>query len=588
MIHLCINDQADGPHSEADIQRMLDAGKITRETLGWKEGMEQWQPLSDFFGKDIPPSVGNSAAPGASSGKSTTIPPATRMGGSASFGTATGSFVFSPVVAKAPFAIVFLVGVIGSIVAGVFLKTIPSVGEDGALMIAIGGISLSILGPIVAYYIARSAKISVSMFQHGFELVRRKQTTRLHLSEIRDLRLTETLGVRNGSGANRTLLFATERQKFGLESRTSMSEVDPLLDLYQRMVTGCAATFPALAAKGQSLRGQGWVFTKDGLSVQGRNEVIALVEIDFVGEFDGKVGFYKKGEEEPGVAFPSTGSNVHILMEIVRNDLKANNRTRVGSKISENLGRVLFTKNILGTTGSLTRAFVWGFMLFVAWAIGMGLSAWLNDLLFHSKGAPNAFIRWTILILCQGVSFTFIVLWIQRSLRCMLRCHEHGVFRRTLFSERKIRFDEMTAFTNQVTKSFVNGIYAGTSMHMEFECEPKKIKIGYIGNAQGTDTALDKLSDVASLHVARHLISEIAEGKPVLWGDAQMGVDGLSFPSKKKKTEPVMVPYEKIKFTIQAGDLYLFWKGTEDPDMTIACGSKNFWPCLLILQGDLD
>jgi TM2 domain-containing membrane protein YozV len=45
MYYLAINGQRTGPYEAADIQRMLRQGAIGDETLFWKDGMFDWQPI---------------------------------------------------------------------------------------------------------------------------------------------------------------------------------------------------------------------------------------------------------------------------------------------------------------------------------------------------------------------------------------------------------------------------------------------------------------------------------------------------------------------------------------------------------------
>ncbi len=46
--HLAIQDGAQGPFSEQQVQTMLASGTVTPQTLAWREGEKNWQPLSTF------------------------------------------------------------------------------------------------------------------------------------------------------------------------------------------------------------------------------------------------------------------------------------------------------------------------------------------------------------------------------------------------------------------------------------------------------------------------------------------------------------------------------------------------------------
>src|SRR6188508_1216876 len=61
MIHVNRSGTSLGVFSEADVRTGLRAGRFVGTDLGWREGMAQWQPLSQFaeFAGDLP----NAAAP---------------------------------------------------------------------------------------------------------------------------------------------------------------------------------------------------------------------------------------------------------------------------------------------------------------------------------------------------------------------------------------------------------------------------------------------------------------------------------------------------------------------------------------------
>jgi len=45
-LYLYQNEQQTGPFTEEQVSQMLQAGIVAPDTLGWKEGMETWIPLS--------------------------------------------------------------------------------------------------------------------------------------------------------------------------------------------------------------------------------------------------------------------------------------------------------------------------------------------------------------------------------------------------------------------------------------------------------------------------------------------------------------------------------------------------------------
>jgi len=43
--YLLFGDEKQGPFSEEEVRAMVSAGKISRQTLHWAEGMPEWKPL---------------------------------------------------------------------------------------------------------------------------------------------------------------------------------------------------------------------------------------------------------------------------------------------------------------------------------------------------------------------------------------------------------------------------------------------------------------------------------------------------------------------------------------------------------------
>jgi hypothetical protein len=56
-LYLYQNDQQTGPYTEEQIQQMLQARIVSPDTLGWKEGMAAWGPLSSLLPTTGPEAV---------------------------------------------------------------------------------------------------------------------------------------------------------------------------------------------------------------------------------------------------------------------------------------------------------------------------------------------------------------------------------------------------------------------------------------------------------------------------------------------------------------------------------------------------
>ena len=68
MFYLVVNNQQFGPCDASMIDKMLAAGQINTETLGWREGMASWQSINTIpelailfkqSGPSVPPPIPN-------------------------------------------------------------------------------------------------------------------------------------------------------------------------------------------------------------------------------------------------------------------------------------------------------------------------------------------------------------------------------------------------------------------------------------------------------------------------------------------------------------------------------------------------
>lgn len=97
-LYLLIANEQRGPYSESQVRTMYNSGSITSDTHYWQEGQDEWLPIDTLFC------------------------PQTAEQPSASLPTATFSTVKPHKPINRPFVIVaILVGIIGSIVIGVYL-----------------------------------------------------------------------------------------------------------------------------------------------------------------------------------------------------------------------------------------------------------------------------------------------------------------------------------------------------------------------------------------------------------------------------------------------------------------------------------
>ena len=61
--HIAVNGQQAGPYEKSVIANMIQSGQLNANTLVWKQGMPQWEPITnvpDFaplFSNNMPPAL---------------------------------------------------------------------------------------------------------------------------------------------------------------------------------------------------------------------------------------------------------------------------------------------------------------------------------------------------------------------------------------------------------------------------------------------------------------------------------------------------------------------------------------------------
>src|SRR5262249_53388203 len=144
------------------------------------------------------------------------------------------------------------------------------------------------------------------------------------------------------------------------------------------------------------------------------------------------------------------------------------------------------------------------------------------------------------------------------------RCHEYGVYRSDLRRERRLRYDEVESFTFAATRSFVNGVYAGTTFGLTFDPGPdrKADRITYQATFFNADRELDRLRDHIAGVIAARMARRLAANEAVTWFPGLRFLpEGLEYAPGGLfgRKEPVLIPYGEVaNFTLDSGFFYLW------------------------------
>jgi hypothetical protein len=100
----------------------------------------------------------------------------------------------------------------------------------------------------------------------------------------------------------------------------------------------------------------------------------------------------------------------------------------------------------------------------------------------------------------------------------VFRCHTRGVYRRSCWMSRELRFEDVGTFTYSATRLYINGGYSGTYVRMRFA--PRR---GVNGRAVKFNTSI-KNAD-AELENLREHVSRMV-GAHMACGSARRGSNG--------------------------------------------------------------
>ena len=222
----------------------------------------------------------------------------------------------------------------------------------------------------------------------------------------------------------------------------------------------------------------------------------------------------------------------------------------------------------------------------------VGSGASLLQLLPAPKGAKTD-IGMTLIMAAIGAG----VLWagiasIQLS-RVRLFFFEHGLVRRRGRKDLLVAYQSAISLRYHVTRRFVNGVYAGTTMDFEL-IDDEGRRIRYSGShkerAAGLFTILTKkfegsdemdgVRGVIAGTIADRLQGYLLDGATLEWGrDATLCADGLT--PRKGKAKGRLIPWAQLdRMKADNGAFYLFRRGEDRSCVGVALSAQNSWPTL--------
>ncbi len=438
-----------------------------------------------------------------------------------------------------------------------------------------------VTGGVIALFLLRGWLVArgrrwITPTDEGFVLEDRRGARAFADADVSDLATEST--VRYGNGVPKAVVrggaIALPDGRVPFRYDYPLDRPDPLGEFLDRVLLRLTDQASAVVAAGGALEGDGWELTRDGLVVRsgGREKGLATEDVAAADVLDGRVCVWGRGEERPFARVPVGSANARVLLALLEGVVKANGAGRDDSV--GGLGRVLFERG----RSENPLALLLLTLLFVG--AGTAVGGWAGGV----RGAVFGTLG-----VCAVGSPVFLVMLLTAG--NVFRCHTGGVYRRSCWRSRELRFEDVGAFTYAATRTYINGGYAGTTVWMRFS--PRRGAGGrpvtFSASVTNADAELESLREHVSRVVGARLLQRLEGGESVAWADGlRLRPDGLEWTASGGlfgRAVTRLVPYDEIAGTdIQEGQFYLFLRGVRKAVHTAPVSAANFFPGLLVLE----
>jgi hypothetical protein len=273
---------------------------------------------------------------------------------------------------------------------------------------------------------------------------------------------------------------------------------------------------------------------------------------------------------------PLGGRNVYLLPALAHPFMSEHQRGKETAE-SGGLGRILFERKTRRTTIVLT--IIGGLVMLL-----VGVILFIGGMIAQNDEGPPLIIGILLslggpLISLLGVSFAF----------SSFRCHEQGVFQKSLLGAKTLRYADVGSFLYSATRHYHNGAYTGTHLLLQFRPQSAgQPTIKYSSTSHGDDDDLDELRDFISRAIAARKAAQINPGQPVTWtANLQFLPEGIRYrpPGLLGKKDFQLLPYAEYGgYDLQQGVFYLFAKGRPKHIATEQAAADNFYPGFFLLM----
>jgi hypothetical protein len=422
----------------------------------------------------------------------------------------------------------------------------------------------------------------LSLTRDGFLIEDRHGTAEFLDDDVEDL-ATEAVprydrGVQCGTVRTGTVTFRAEVGGGALPFRYEYptDQPDPLGLLLDRLLTRLIARAEAAVAGGDALRGDGWELTAAGLTaVAGRREVrVPADEVAAAEVVDRHVCVWPRGEPHPAVRVPVGSANALVLLGVLDRRLdRAGPAAGDDEEDMDGLGRVLFERGRSSPAGLIAVA-----LAFAVPAAALGAAV---------NGPAGAAVGVAVLAVVGSPVFLAMLL----TGGDVFRCHARGVYRRSCWRVRELRYEDVGTFAFSAARRYTNGMYTGSEVRLRFvpRADVGGRPVTFAASFQNGDEGLDDLREHVSRVVADGMRRRLDRGGSVGWTPGlRFRPDGLELTTPGglfRRSETRLVPYHQVAGTeVRDGHFYLYLAGGRKPAYTTPVSADNFFPGLVLLD----
>ena len=458
-------------------------------------------------------------------------------------------------------------GALSAILIGTlcFLAVMGGGSEVALFLLGLFGVPSAVIAAVMFVQRARKACV-LTLYEHGYTIGRRGTVKAIPFDAIESVTLKEKMKLNNGVAAGLERIVES-RGAFGTARFEHFVQAeDPTGPFTDAIMQRVAAAAQKRLSAGGTLKGTGWALDGRGITTQDGDTTSISSVTEFAG-VDKKLAFWRHDEAEPFLSVAHDTPNIFVLLELVRPHAAKNNEK---PRSAEGFGRLLFERK-QRVAGAVT-AMIFGLAL-LATVIGVLREGFAEEQLVIAG-----------ICLLPAVA---LLAWSAHAIKARKRFHERGLVVVSLFGKRSILYRDVVRFTWNVTRNYVNGAYAGTSIKAKIVPENgSPVKMGF--NVSGEDDTLDMVRGQIATAVADRWEAAVDRGERVAWSDsATFTRDRLEHrpPKLIGKGDVRSSGYkEGLRVTIENGIFNLFVRDEPKSALRIGCATENFWPGMLLLE----